>query len=413
MIKRAVQFMEELRPHTPNIFWSNLNQAVMTVVALVTSVAFARLGGEFGKELYGQYLFVLGMFGLFGVVSIPGLRAVIFRTAAQGYEGVYTRSTRFSFLWSLLGIPLLVITGVFIYLFKARILGIGLIAVALFFPFEISLQNWMLFLKGRSAFRKLAFYNSIKFLIILVSMTASIVFTRNIVIILAAYFLVSSGFNIFYHLKVVDSLKNDGVDPDWKRQGFALTILDLSTVIFGRVDIVLIGALLPFGQVAIYGLVMKFVGAFLEGIRSTMEAIAPDLFQSKKITVSYFYKFFLMSFLIPIILYPVIKYPVFFLYGREFSEVVGFSQLYVVIIPFYFLNMAATYFMIKYKLNKEINISRIASMIAVVVLYAILIPLYGILGGVVSSMLYFVMQLATNLFLLNMRKPKSISGREV
>ncbi|MHC4109713.1 MAG: lipopolysaccharide biosynthesis protein, partial [Planctomycetota bacterium] len=224
-----------------------------------------------------------------------------------------------------------------------------------------------------------------------------------------AYFLVSSGFNILYHLKTLNSLKNDEVDRDWKKQGFALTILDLSTVIFGRVDVVLIGALLPFGEVAIYGLVMKFVGVFLEGIRSTMEAIGPNLFQSKKITIGYFYKFFLLSFLVPIILYPLIKYPVLFLYGQEFSEVVGFSRLYVAVIPFYFLNTIATYFMIKYKLNKEINLSRIASMIAVVVLYATLIPVYGILGGVISSMLYFVIQLAMNLFLLQVRKPRNIS----
>ena len=82
---------------------------------------------------------------------------------------------------------------------------------------------------------------------------------------------------------------------------------------------------------------------------------------------------------------------------------VGFSQLYVAVIPFCFLNMIATHFMIKYKLNKEINLSRIISMVAVVVLYATLIPLYGILGGVISSMLYFIVQLAVNLFLLRIR----------
>jgi hypothetical protein len=49
-------------------------------------------------------------------------------------------------------------------------------------------------------------------------------------------------------------------------------------------------------------------------------------------------------------------------------------------------------------------------MVAVVVLYATLIPLYGIKGGVISSMLYFVIQLAMNLFLLRIRKPKEIGG---
>ncbi|MDH4240391.1 MAG: polysaccharide biosynthesis C-terminal domain-containing protein, partial [Phycisphaerae bacterium] len=122
----------------------------------------------------------------------------------------------------------------------------------------------------------------------------------------------------------------------------------------------------------------------------------------------YFYKFFFLSFLVPVVLYPIIKYPILLLYGRECLDVVGFSQLYVFIIPFYFLDTIATHFMIKYKLNREINISRIASMIAVVVLYAILIPLYGIKGGVISSMLYFVIQIVMNLFLLRVRKPENI-----
>ena len=410
MINKAKKFIEELKPHTPNIFWSNLNQAVMTVFALVVSIVFTRLGD---KELYGQYLFILGIFGLFSIISIPGVRICVFRTAAQGYDGVYRKATTFSLLWSLLGIPLLVTAGILIYLFKTRILGISLIAVALFFPFEAGLQNWMLFLKGRSDFRKLAFYNSIRFFITLLAVTASIVFTRNIIVILVAYFMVNSGFNILYHLKTLNSLKNDEVDEGWKRQSLALTIVILSSIIFGRVDIVLIGALLPFGQVAIYGLVMKFTDVFFKIIQGTVEAIIPNLYKSKKVTIAYFHKFFLLSFLIPIILYPIIKYPILFLYGQECSEVIGFSQLYVVIIPFCFLNMVATHFMIKYKLNKEINISRIASMIAVVVLYATLIPLYGILGGVISSMLYFVIQLAMNLFLLQVRKPKNIGSQGI
>ncbi|MHC4084402.1 MAG: lipopolysaccharide biosynthesis protein [Planctomycetota bacterium] len=409
MIDKAKRFVEEVKPHTSKIIWSNINQGVTTAFALAVSIVLTRLGS---KELYGQYLFILGIFGLFSIISVPGVRICVFRIAAQGYDGVYRRATRFSFLWSLFGIPLLVITGIFIYLFKARMLGIGLITVALFFPFEEGLQNWILFMKGRSYFRRLAVYNSIKFFISLAAVTASIVFTGNIIVILAAYFLVSSGFNVFYHLKTVSSLTNDEVDEGWKRQSLALTIVILSTIIFGRVDIVLIGALLPFGEVFVYGLVMKFTDVFFRVIQSTSEAIVPNLYQSRKITIRYFYKFFLLSFLVPIILYPLIKYPVLILYGqdRECLDVIGFSRLYVFIIPFYFLNTIATHFMIKYKLNKEINLSRITSMIAVVVLYATLIPLYGIKGGVISSMLYFVIQLATNLFLLRVRKPKEIGG---
>lgn len=403
MINKAVQFIEELKPHTPNIFWSNLNQGVITVSALALSIIFTRLGT---LGLYGQYLFVLAMFGLFSIISIPGVRTVIFRTTSQGYDSVYRKATTFSFLLSLLGIPLLVAAGVFVYLFKTRILGISLIVFALFFPFMESLQNWMPFLKGRSEFRKLAFYNLVKILISLIAVTLSIIFTENIIVILAAYFLVNSGFNILYHFQSVRLLRDDKLDPEWKRQSYALTIMGLSSIIFGRVDVVLIGSLLTYEQVAIYGLVMKFADVFFSVIKSTMEAIVPNLYQSRKITIRYFYKFFFLSFLVPIILYPIIKYPVLFLYPERCSDVIRFSKVYLAIIPFYFLNLVVTYFMIKYKLNKEINIGRIISMIAVVVFYAILIPLYGIWGGVVASMLYFITQLLINLFLLKVREAK-------
>jgi len=403
MINKTVKFIEELRPHTPNIFWSNLNQGVTTVSALVLSIVFTRLGS---KELYGQFLFVLAMFGLFSIISIPGVRTVIFRTTAQGHEGVYRKATRFSFLLSLFGIPLLIAAGVFFYLFKTKILGLTLIVFALFFPFVESLQNWMLFLKGRSEFRKLAFYNFIKLLISLIAVTLSIVLTKNIIVILLAYFFVSGGFNILYHFESIRLLRNDKLDEGWKKQSYALTIMGLSSIIFGRVDVVLIGTLLTFEEVAVYGLVMKFADVFFSVIKSTMEAVVPNLYQSKKITIRYFYKFFFLSFLIPVALYPIIKYPILFIYGQEFSQVVFLSQVYLIVIPFYFLNLVATYFMIKYKLNREINIGRIISMIAVVVFYALLIPLYGIWGGVIASILYFIIQLLVNLFLLKVKGAK-------
>jgi O-antigen/teichoic acid export membrane protein len=410
MINKTIRFIEELRPHTPNIFWSNLNQGVTTVSALVLSIVFTRLGS---KELYGQYLFVLAMFGLFSIISIPGVRTVIFRTTAQGYDGVYRKATKFSFLLSLLGIPLLVAAGVFFYLFKTKILGITLIVFALFFPFVESLQNWMLYLKGGSEFRKLTFYNLVKILISLIAVTLSIVFTRNIIVILLAYFLVSSGFNILYHFQSVKSLRNDKLDKGWKKQSYALTIMGLSSIIFGRVDIVLIGALLPLGQVAVYGLVMKFADAFFQIIRGTIEAVLPNLFQSKKITIRYFYGYFLLSFLVPLILYPIVKYPILLMYPKEFSQVIFLSQVYLAIIPFYFFNSIASCFMVKYQLNAEINISRIASMTILIALYAILIPLYGVWGGVVSSMLYFIIQLLLNLSLLKIRSTKRYQGGQL
>ncbi len=408
MIKKAKKFIREVRPHTTNIFWSNLNQMVITIMALLVSIVFANFAT---KELYGQYLFVLSWFGLFLIVSIPGAQTVVFRTSAQGYDGVYRKATMFRFLCSLFGIPLLMITGIIFYLFKSEIIGVSFIGFSLFFPFMTSLQNWTLFLKGRSQFRKLAICNLIKLSVNLIAVALSIIFAGKLVIILGGYFLVNSGFNIFYYLKLLKLRRNDNLDANWKKQSYALTTMTLSTIAFGKVDVALMGTLLTWEQVAVYNVVMKFVNIFFSIIKSTVEAILPNLYQSKKITIRYFYKFFAALFLIPIILYPLVKYPILFLY-RQYPEVIGYAQVYLTVIPFYFLNMITTHLMVKYKLNKEINISRIVSIVAVIVLYAVLIPLYGIWGGVISSMLYFILQLVLNLFMLKSRNPEYSSQSE-
>jgi len=393
----------QVKEHLPNIFWSNLNLGVITVSGLTISVVFVRFAG---KELYGQYLFVLAIFGLLSIVSIPGVRTVVFRTTAQDYDGVYRKATAFSFLWGVLGIPLLLITGVFFYLFRAKILGISLVSCALLFPFVTSLQTWVQFLKGRSGFKQLTINNSAKLSVKLVAITLSIILSKNIIVILLTCLLVESGFNILYHSKILSSLRNDELDMGWKRQSYALTIMDLSAMVFGQVDIILIAALLPIGQVAIYGLVMKLGNVFLQAVKSTVDVILPKLYKSEKINVGYFYKFFLLSFLIPIVLYPIIRYLVLFLYGQDYSELVFFSQVYLTIVPIFFLHSIAMNFMVKHKLNKEINISKIVAIIAVLALYSILIPLYGVWGGIISSMLYFIIQLVINLYLLRVGKSK-------
>jgi len=400
MINEAKKFIRELRPHTTNIFWSNLNQMVITIMALLISIVFANFAA---KELYGQYIFVLSWFGLFLIVSIPGAQTVVLRTSAQGHDGIYRKATVFRFLCSLGGIPLLMITGIIFYLFKSEIVGVSLISFSLFFPFMTSLQNWTLFLKGRSQFKRLAIYNLIKLSMNLIAVVLSIIFAGKLIIILGAYFMVNSSFNIYYYLKLLKLRRNDKLDANWKKQSYALTVMTLSTVVFGKVDIALIGTLLTWDQIAVYNIVMKFVNIFFSIIKSTVEAILPNLYQSKKITIRYFYKFFAVLFLIPIILYPIAKYPILFMY-RQYPEVIGYAQVYLAVIPFYFLNMIATHLMVKYKLNKEINISRIVSIVTVIVLYAVLIPLYGVWGGVISSMLYFIVQLVLNLIMLKNRR---------
>ena len=390
--------MKRLRPRVGDIIWSNLNTMIIAGSALVMSIVFVRSGA---KDLYGHYLFVTAMVGLFSVVSISGTKSVVFRTAAQGHDGVYREATKLSFLWSLGGGVLLAAAGGLLWMFGRNVSGCNLLIAALFFPFVTSLENWMLLMKGRSDFSKLMWMNLTKLVIGLAAISAAIVLTRSIIVILLAYFAVQSAFNIVYHMGCLRLLKNDLVDASWKKQSFALTITELSSIAFGRVDILLVAALLPMESVAVYGLVMRLTGVFLALTKSTTEAVLPGIFKSDKITIRFFYKSVAASFVVPIMLSFVVKYPIVFMYGPESSEWAPYVRLYLFSIPLYYLYLLVSYFMIKHKLNREINYNSIIGIIGVVILYVVLIPRYGIWGGVIASILFFVVATLSGLLLLS------------
>src|SRR4030042_3498851 len=206
MIDEGIGFIKNTRQYSARIFLSNLNQQLQTGSNIALSIIFIKFAG---KELYGQYLFVHALLSMFMIISIPGAMTVMFRTIAQGYEGVYRRATRFMFFWSLFGIPLVALLGLFFYLFKTKILGVTLIACAIFFPFDTGLRSWMVFLKARSKFKALTIYNSIITLVRMIAVTAAILFSRNIIVIMVTYFLVECSFNIFYYFRTLSSLRND------------------------------------------------------------------------------------------------------------------------------------------------------------------------------------------------------------
>lgn len=406
--KTRDQTVLKLRPHLGNIVWSNCNTVIIAACAFVTSVVFVRFGR---KELYGQYISILALVHLFSVLSVPGTRTVIFKAVAQSCDGVYRTATHFSFGWSLLAVPILVTTGIILYHVKTPAIGVGVIISGLFFPFVTSLGNWMFLLKGKEEFSKLALCNLVRFGASLLAVGVSILLTGNLLVILLAYYVVHSAFNVLFYFRCCALIRNVKVDPAWRCQSYALTVMELSSVVFGQIDILLIAALLPMDQVAIYGLVMRLVGVFLTITKSTVEGIVPGLFRSQTITIKRFYQFFLLSILAATVVAWFIRYPIIWIYGSSYSELIPYTQVYMFAVPIYFLFAIVSHFMIKYQMNREINYSTALGIVVVIILYITLIPIYGIWGGIISSIFFFVTQAIAGLvFLWIRRRPTAKVG---
>jgi O-antigen/teichoic acid export membrane protein len=408
MKKIVSDYQKIFRKYFVNVLWSNLNKGMITLFALIISVVFARLTT---KELYGNYFFIIAIIGLISLVSMPGIRGVIFKNISQGYEGVYKKTTIFSLKWSLIGIPILILISIYFFLTGRETVGISIFISSFFFPFLTSLQAWMLYFKGTKQFKQLAISNTYKLFFNMVCILLAIIFTKNLIIIIIVYLLVNSSFNLFYHLNILKTLKNNRILNTWKKQSYGLTLMDFSGAVFNQIDIILIGLFLTSSQVAIYGLVMRFVAIFLDGIRSIIDVILPDLYKSKKLVINYFFKYFFLAFLIPMILFYLIKYPIYLLYGNKYYEVITFSQIYIFIIPFFMLANLSKHFLIKYNLNKTINISEIITILITIFSFLLLIPIYGILGGIIGSYIYFISISVINITVLLIYKTGKMSKK--
>lgn len=130
--KYGRKFGLDLPYFVKNGFWVILRQGVGAITGLALSVAFARLATQ---EVFGQYQFILSILSIVSILSIPGLNTSIIRSAARGCDGDYKEVVRVSFIWSLLGVPALLIIGGYYYIYQSHPLGIALMISSIFFRF--------------------------------------------------------------------------------------------------------------------------------------------------------------------------------------------------------------------------------------------------------------------------------------
>ncbi len=381
-------------------FWSNLNQLFLSIFFFAFSILLARYSGQY---VLGFYLFIMALFGFLSVVAIPGTRTMIIKCVSKNQDKIYSKATKLSFLYSLIGIPILIFIGGF-YFKKDPALGFSLIFLSLFFPFYTGLQTWNSFLKGKGKFKLLTKLNGLKFVTELVILFLLVFYIKNAFIIVLIYLLLESFFNLCFYFLVLPKKTNGDLDNSWKKNSFYLTIMDISSIIFGKADLIIVGSLLSVTELAIYGIVMKIIDLFLKMIKSSVESILPRIYGDPNLKLKSFYRPFLLCVIISIFLSLLIGFPIKFFYGASFSSAIFLSRIYLFSLPLYFVMSVTNNFLIKFNLTKEINYIRIASSVIVIFFYLILIPLFGLIGGVIASLVYLFFNALMNLVMIFVKK---------
>lgn len=387
-------FFTKNKKHLQNIVWSNLSQLALTFQMLAISVLLVRF---LGQSLYGEFLFIYSFIAILTVTSVSGIRDVLLKAIAQDKLYTFVIATNFSLRMSFIGLSLLLITGTYFLIQQNYTYALSFLLVAPLFPAYASLQSWKFYYKGLRRFKKIACLDIARVVFQILLITALTFLTKSIVLIIFAYFFLESVINLFFYWRIKKQIVGKNIEKQWKNQSLAVTYMDFSSEIFGKADVLILGAFFSTSVVGLYGITMKIIDAIMLLIKSSITAILPVLY-SRDLP---YRLLFVISILVGVVsivgvylLRPLLSY----IYGESIEAAFPYIQLYVFSVPFAFLSRISNYSLVKLNLNKQIVVNKSLAIFVVLLLYLWLIPKYGIVGGILSSSLYFILQ-----FLLNYR----------
>lgn len=235
-----------------NEFWVYLRLGISLIVGLAVAVVFTRLAP---KEVYGQYNFILAILAIASLVSIPGLNSAVSRSTARGCEGSYRQAVKTSFLWSLLGIPVLLGVGAYYYYYNTQIIGICLMMSSVFVPFIWAPNTWDSFLAGKKRFDLRARYGSVQSSISAAAIIGILFLNANhLVLIFATHLITSSFLSCLLYRRSLKYIENQAKDDECQKYGYFLTTANIAGTLAMHIDKILIGTLLGAPQLAIYAI---------------------------------------------------------------------------------------------------------------------------------------------------------------
>ena len=365
-----------LEYYLKNSFWMGLRQVIEIIAGLGLFVAFARLATQ---EVFGQYQFILAILSTISIFSIPGLNASIIQSAARRYEGSYKKAIKISFLWSLLGIPTLLIIGGYYYIYQSHILGSALMLASVFFPFLYAPNTWDAFFIGKERFDLSAKYASIQAIINAIALISILfLFENNLLAIIFVYLISLTIFNVLWFWKSLKYIKNKKEDKETIKYGWFVTKINVIEIISGNFDKILIGVLLTPADLAIYIIGINLAKKFLNFIKSFLTIASPKISRVNTLSFRRYLNIFVILSIFAIGLYFIFPILIPSLFSTKYIDSIFLSQIIIIFLPLYILNILYKNHFLLYLKNKKILLQE--SIIFPTIKILLMIPLLHFFG---------------------------------
>lgn len=381
-------------------FWLSLGQIIENITSFFLAVAFANL---LDPATYGNYQYILSLAGTLGICSLLSMGTAVIQATARGLEGSFYTAFMARLKWSSIGS--LIALGLAIYFWSQgnATLPIPLLIVAAFLPLLNAANVYNAFLSGKKLFDVGTKYSIGNKIIPTLAMIIAIFLTKNLFLIVAVYFISNTLANyLFYWLTKSKFQPNTKEDPQTLTYGKHLSFAGIVSVIADYLDKILLFQFIGPVQLAVY----SFAILLPDHIRSVVGNIPilalPKLASrsEEEIKKTIMKKFWKLSLLVVVItiLYIALS-PIFYkIFFSKYLDSLPYTQVFALSLLFIPASLLGTVFEAKMK-TKKIYLLKFFSLFRII-LFLILIPLYGIWGLIAARLGMQVLNLALTLFLL-------------
>ena len=368
-------------------FWLSLNQFFSLLKAFMLSLIFANI---LSKQTFGEYSFILSILGIAGSLVLPGMGVAVVQAVARGYDGTYFKALKEIIKWSWLGSLFLIGFSIYEYFFGNYSLGLVFLLLSIVFPLYPVSGFYPNFLNGKKRFDILAKLSIIFNIIttILISITAFISKSAFWIAILSVLLQIIIGgyYSLFYVKKY---LENNYVDEESIKFGKKISPSITFSSFVNNFDSLIIVYFLGYEELAIYKIVTLIPNQIKIAINALSPMILPKMasqdLKKKDVIIHMKKLFFIILFLIGI--YWLIAPIIFKIFYPKYYKYVWLSMIFHLSF-IAFLNLIPYTYLLKEKKNTLVSKFYNWSSFLSIFVSIVLIHLFGLIGAIVSRIIY-------------------------
>jgi len=378
-------------------FWLLFNQITVSVVNILTTLFLVNL---LTKETFGTYKFVLSFFGILSIPALSGLNTAIVNAAAKNENGAFVKAFFLKLKYGALGSLAGLVVALYYCVKGNNILCLCFLIAACFVPFFNSFSLYESFLSGKKNFSLLSRFSIITQLISLICLAGAVLLSKNIYILLLAYFLPLTLSYLFFFYRTKKIFQPQGpVNPQTVNFGKHLSIISIWGNISAQIDKIILWHFLGPAPLAIYAVAMMLPDKIKDilkiiGSLATPKLVTRPLCELKKSVPQKTVLLFFLAFAAMFVY--IVSAPLLFRYFiPQYRSYVHYSQVYALMLLFYPRLLIGATLYAKQK-TKEIYLNTIVLTPFYwlsLLIFTILWGIWGALGaGLITEALTFGLQ---------------------